>query len=128
MNRFIEIMEIVGSVIGSLLTIMTFIGIISKKPKEWFRCLIREESIAANQSLATQLTEIQNHLKESDETDQTLLRNNITHIYFKYKKDKQIPHFEKENVLYLAEQYNKLNGNSYVKQIVEEIKTWDEIT
>lgn len=127
MNRFIEIMEIVGSVIGSLLTIMTFIGIISKKPKEWFRRLIREESIAANQSLATQLTEIQNHLKESDETDQTILRNNITHIYFKYKKDKQIPHFEKENVLYLAEQYNKLNGNSYVKQIVEEIKTWDEI-
>jgi hypothetical protein len=53
MNRFIEIMEIVGSVIGSLLTIMTFIGIISKKPKEWFRRLIREESIAANQSLAT---------------------------------------------------------------------------
>lgn len=127
-NNFVEVMEIVGSIIGTILTIMTFVGIISKKPKEWFRRLIREESIAANQGLATQLTEIQNHLKESDETDQTILRNNITHIYFKYKKDKQIPHFEKENVLYLAEQYDKLNGNSYVKQIVEEIKTWDEIS
>lgn len=127
-NNFVEIMEIVGSIIGTILTIMTFVGIISKKPKEWFRRLIREESIAANQGLATQLTEIQNHLKESDETDQTILRNNITHIYFKYKKDKQIPHFEKENVLYLAEQYDKLKGNSYVKQIVEEIKTWDEIS
>ena len=127
-NNFVEVMEVVGSIIGTLLTIMTFVGIISKKPKEWFRRLIREESIAANQGLVTQLTEIQNHLKESDETDQTILRNNITHIYFKYKKDKQIPHFEKENVLYLAEQYNKLNGNSYVKQIVEEIKTWDEIS
>lgn len=127
-NNFVEVMEIVGSIIGTILTIMTFVGIISKKPKEWFRRLIREESIAANQGLVTQLTEIQNHLKESDETDQTILRNNITHIYFKYKKDKQIPHFEKENVLYLAEQYNKLNGNSYVKQIVEEIKTWDEIS
>ena len=128
MNNFVEVMEVIGSIIGTLLTIMTFVGIISKKPKEWFRRLIREESIAANQGLATQLTEIQNHLKESDETDQTILRNNITHIYFKYKKDKQIPHFEKENVLYLAEQYDKLNGNSYVKQIVKEIKTWDEIS
>lgn len=127
-NNFVEVMEVIGSIIGTLLTIMTFVGIISKKPKEWFRRLIREESIAANQGLSTQLTEIQNHLKESDETDQTILRNNITHIYFKYKKDKQIPHFEKENVLYLAEQYDKLNGNSYVKQIVEEIKTWDEIS
>ena len=127
-NNFVEVMEVIGSIIGTLLTIMTFVGIISKKPKEWFRRLIREEIIAANQGLVTQLTEIQNHLKESDETDQTILRNNITHIYFKYKKDKQIPHFEKENVLYLAEQYDKLNGNSYVKQIVEEIKTWDEIS
>jgi hypothetical protein len=56
MNRFIEIMEIVGSVIGSLLTIMTFIGIISKKPKEWFRKLIRDESAAGNRDLEAKLT------------------------------------------------------------------------
>ena len=138
MNRFIEIMEIVGSVIGSLLTIMTFIGIISKKPKEWFRKLIRDESAAGNQDLEAKLTvakqgleeklsDIQAHLKESDATDLVIIRDRITHIYMKYKDAKKIPHYEKENVIYLYEQYKELKGNSYVKQIITEMKTWDEI-
>ena len=29
-NNFVEVMEIVGSIIGTILTIMTFVGIISK--------------------------------------------------------------------------------------------------
>lgn len=42
------IIEIVGGVIGSLLTIITFIGVISKKPREMFRKAIRDESASAN--------------------------------------------------------------------------------
>lgn len=66
-------------------------------------------------------------MKNTDETNLAILRNTITHIYFKYKDSKKIPHYEKENVLYLYENYEKLNGNSYVKDIITNIKTWEEI-
>jgi len=57
-------------------------------------------------------------------TNDDILRNTLTHIYFKYKDEKKIPHYEKENVLHLFARYK---GNSYVEAIVEEMKTWEEI-
>lgn len=53
-----------------------------------------------------------------------MLRNTLTHIYFKYKDEKKIPHYEKENVLHLATRYK---GNTYVHGIVEEMTKWEEI-
>lgn len=127
MGSFVEVMETIGSIVGVLLTLITFFGIVSKKPKDWFRRLIREESTAANQPLAEKLDKVESRMEEADQTDLALIRNTITHIYMKYSKDKQIPHYEKENVLYLYKQYDKLKGNSYVCQIVDEMKTWEEI-
>lgn len=127
MGSFVEVMETIGSIVGVLLTLITFFGIVSKKPKDWFRRLIREESTAANQPLAEKLDKVETRMEEADQTDLALIRNTITHIYMKYSKDKQIPHYEKENVLYLYKQYDKLKGNSYVCQIVDEMKTWEEI-
>jgi beta-mannanase len=57
-------------------------------------------------------------------TNDDMLRNTLTHLYFKYKDEKRIPHYEKENVLHL---YASYNGNSYVSTIVEEMKSWEEI-
>lgn len=127
MGSFVEVMETIGSIVGVLLTLITFFGIVSKKPKDWFRRLIREESTAANQPLAEKLDKVETRMEDADQTDLALIRNTITHIYMKYSKDKQIPHYEKENVLYLYKQYDKLKGNSYVCQIVDEMKTWEEI-
>lgn len=130
----LAIFEAIGSVMGALITIITFFTLISKRPIAALRRIIREESKAANSDLKeqignvnSQLQTIQNKQAESDEVDQAVLRNAITHIYFKYKDKKQIPHYEKENALYLFEQYEKLHGNSYVKQVIEDIKAWDEI-
>ena len=66
-------------------------------------------------------------MEEADQTDLALIRNTITHIYMKYCEDKKIPHYEKENILYLYERYTKLKGNSYIKEVVDKIKTWEEI-
>ena len=57
-------------------------------------------------------------------TNDDMLRNTLTHLYFKYKDEKRIPHYEKENVLHL---YASYKGNSYVSTIVEEMKSWEEI-
>lgn len=70
---------------------------------------------------------MEQRLGSAEQTDLAILRNTITHIYFKYKDDKKIPQFEKENVLALYENYQKLGGNSYVHNVVDAIKEWDEI-
>ena len=124
---FFEIFKNVGSVVGILITLITFFGLISAKPKKAFKKMIREEAEAANESIEEKLKDITKRLDEVDQNDLVLIRNTITHIYFKYKDDKKIPQYEKQNVLYLYERYEKLNGNSYVKEIVQTIKGWDEI-
>ena len=128
----------IGSVVGILITLITFWGIISKKPLEAFKNSIRTECEKANEPLKNQLTQqekdittkfasVEKRMASAEQTDLALLRNTITHIYFKYKDEKKIPHFEKENVLSLYENYERLGGNSYIHQVVEEIKSWEEI-
>jgi len=51
-----------------------------------------------------------------------LLRSNITSKYYVYKELKEIPHYEKENMLYMYEQYKNMGGNSFIDDIMEEIK------
>ena len=138
MATFLAVFETIGSVVGIIITLITFFGLISKKPKEAFKKIIREEVNNANQELKQKILELEQQVRErfdkidtrinqSDETDLVLLRNTITHIYIKYKDTKKIPHYVKENVMYLFTQYKVLNGNSYVAQIVSEIQTWEEM-
>lgn len=127
MEQFLTIFQSIGAVVGVILTLITFWGVISKKPKEFFRTAIREEATAANREMKNEVDGLKKKMESKDKTDLAILRNTLTHIYFKYKDAKKIPHYEKENVMYLFEQYSSLGGNSYVKQIVDEIKDWEEI-
>ena len=127
LTTLVAALEVIGGVAGALITLGTFFAIITKKPKEWFRKVIREESIEANEEIRQSLEKIEERIKISDQTDLAVLRNEITQIYFKYKDTKEIPHYEKENALSLYHQYEILNGNSYIKTIMNEIKTWEEV-
>ena len=53
------------------------------------------------------------------------LRNDIVEIYEKCKKAKTITRYELETVLLSFEEYEKLKGNSFVKKLVDEIKTFE---
>lgn len=125
----------IGAVVGIILTLITFFGIVSKRPMKALRKLIREESDNANKELKDSINFLQTTARERfdqidkkflevEGTNDDMLRNTLTHIYFKYKDEKKIPHYEKENVLHLAARYK---GNTYVHSIVDEMKTWDEI-
>lgn len=138
MQDLIDIIKLLGGVAGALTAIVAFIALISKKPKEWFRNTIREETNNANKEIKEQikkldentnakLTEIENKVKTAEANDIAVIRNTITHIYFKYKDTKKIPHYEKENLLALYERYESLNGNHYIKNIIKEMEAWEEI-
>lgn len=63
--------------------------------------------------------------KQKDEQQEKalkcLLRSSITKIYYKYTDLGYIPQFERENVIYMHDQYKHMDGNSYVDEIYPEI-------
>lgn len=59
--------------------------------------------------------------KNQDEALRCLLRSAITSKYYIYKDLGKIPHYEKENLNYLAKCYFAMGGNSYVAEIMKEI-------
>lgn len=47
-----------------------------------------------------------------------LLRSNITSKYYVYNSVGSVPIYEKENVNYMYQQYKKMDGNSYIDELV----------
>lgn len=55
-----------------------------------------------------------------------MLRHDITSIYEHYKSSAAIPKVIYESTMSLYDKYSSLGGNSYVHEIVEEMKTWSK--
>lgn len=68
---------------------------------------------------------IRNYKKQNDDirdSVKSILRSEITCIYYGIKARGYVLRWEKENILYLYNSYKKLNGNSYVETIIEEVQ------
>lgn len=55
-----------------------------------------------------------------------MLRHDITSVYQQYKGSAAIPQGIYQSTMELYDKYEKLGGNSYVHEIVEEMKTWSK--
>lgn len=55
-----------------------------------------------------------------------MLRHDITSVYQHYKSSAAIPQGLYQSTMELYDKYEKLGGNSYVHEIVEEMKTWEK--
>lgn len=120
-----EIFRNIGSAVGILITLSTFWGLISKKPKNALEKIIERGAKKANQQTEEDLQKVLVRLDANDEATVVSLRHSITNIYERYKNEKKFPTHVKEDLFSLFEQYEKLGGNHYVKQIVEEMKGWE---
>ena len=56
-----------------------------------------------------------------------MLRHDITSVYQNYKSSAAIPQGIYQSTMELYDKYEDLGGNSYVHEIVEEMKTWERI-
>lgn len=56
--------------------------------------------------------------KKQEEALKCLLRSNITSKYYVYSEIGEVPRYERENVNYMWEQYDSMDGNSYVGTIM----------
>ena len=55
-----------------------------------------------------------------------MLRHDITSVYQHYKSSAAIPQGIYQSTMELYDKYQSLGGNSYVHEIVEEMKTWSK--
>lgn len=55
-----------------------------------------------------------------------MLRHDITSVYQHYKDSAAIPQNVYQSTMELYDKYLKLGGNSYVHDIIEEMKTWSK--
>ena len=55
-----------------------------------------------------------------------MLRHDITSVYEYYKDSAAIPKVVYESTMSLYDKYKGLGGNSYVHDIIEEMKTWSK--
>ena len=55
-----------------------------------------------------------------------MLRHDITSVYQHYKDSAAIPQGIYQSTMELYDKYSSLGGNSYVHEIVEEMKTWSK--
>lgn len=56
-----------------------------------------------------------------------MLRHDITSVYQNYKSSATIPQGIYQSTMELYDKYEDLGGNSYVHEIVEEMKEWKKI-
>lgn len=71
--------------------------------------------------LTAKVKEYRKKDKTQEDALKCLLRSAITSKYYVYTELKSIPIYERENVIYLHDQYKKMGGNSYVDDLVKVI-------
>lgn len=64
-------------------------------------------------------------LKQLKESSNDMLRREITNVYYKYLPYKKISRYTKEELFHLVNDYQKQGGNTFVKEIFDEMKTWE---
>lgn len=77
--------------------------------------------------LVKSLTKKSKKEKAKDEALLALLRHEIVNVYVAHKDTKALPYFLKESVLIIYEVYHALGGNSFVEQLINEMRLWKVI-
>ena len=123
----LEVIKIAGATAGGILSIITLVTLVLKKPKQWLQQLIKETTKDNFDEIKEEFNKIHDFNDSEKKTSLNILRHDITVIYERYKTDKKIPSRIKEDLCILYEDYDSRGGNSYVHTIMEEMMEWDVI-
>lgn len=74
--------------------------------------------------LAKSLSKKSKKEKTEHEAVVALLRHEIVKAYEEHKDSKTIPIILKESVMIIYKIYKALGGNGFIKQLIDEISTW----
>ena len=92
------------------------------------------KSDANSEQLTSSVSEIKADIEtlminkeKSDKAVLSLMRNEITNIYYENVAAKSLKSYEKENLNALYEAYKAMGGNSYVQALEKEMNTWQVV-
>ena len=138
-----EIIKNIGAIVGMALSCLTLITLLCKplrkKISGWIRQVSQAEeywdAIERNQMAIDEIRAGMQQIMATEESKQVLfskfqasqlsiLRDDITRLYFKYLEDKQVPFYARKDMVQLYETYTDMGGNSYVKTIYDEFMEW----
>lgn len=144
---------VIAAIIGAIGTALVgIIGAVKKRSQNKKDQLDHEENLIKLSSSMTNvnqaISELRNEImpvlnglsKDLDKVDRKLedfrsewkdynivmLRHDITSVYEHYKDAAAIPKIIYESTMNLYDKYEKLGGNSYVKNIIKEMETWEK--
>lgn len=121
MDDFATILKTFGSLAGAIITIITFLALIMKKPKQWLVKTIKEQSKDDNEEIKNLLKEIDKKLNINREATLAALRHEITKIYDTYYTTGSIPVSIRKDLISLYNAYSCCGGNSYVCELYKEL-------
>lgn len=88
----------------------------------------QSQDIGEVKDMVSQVRESVVELTESQASfNRMYLRHSILRVYFSYEQEKEMPIAEWESVLGLYDVYTSLNGNGFVHEKVDEMRTWKKI-
>ena len=138
-----EIIKNIGAIVGMALSCLTLIALLCKPLRKKIAGGIRQVSqaeeywnaIERNQMAIDEIRAGMQQMMATEESKQALflkfqksqlsiLRDDITRMYFKYLEDKQVPFYARKDMVQLYETYTDMGGNSYVKTIYDEFMEW----
>lgn len=138
-----EIVKNIGAIVGMVLSCLTLITLLCKplrkKISGWIRQVSQAEeywdAIERNQMAIDEIRAGMQQMMATEESKQVLfakfqesqlsiLRDDITRLYFKYLENKQVPFYARKDMVQLYETYTDMGGNSYVKTIYDEFMEW----
>ena len=138
-----EIIKNIGAIVGMALSCLTLITLLCKplrkKISGWIRQVSQAEeywdAIERNQMAIDEIRAGMQQMMATEESKQALLakfqesqlsilRDDITRLYFKYLENKQVPFYARKDMVQLYETYTDMGGNSYVKTIYDEFMEW----
>jgi hypothetical protein len=115
----IEILSIIGGVCGSIITISTCATLILNKPKTWIKNIIKE--VLNEESFNDQFKNLENKLGDNKEASLAALRHEIVEIYDEWISKGYLPKNVKKDLISLYDAYQKNGGNSFAKELYDEL-------
>lgn len=129
-SNFGELVRLIAQYLGYATAIITAVVACSKKSRAAIKKFIKhdagtEEIKSALSGLKKEMEDMKMMVRDVRAASRDTLRNEITAIYYHGLETKTIEAYKKESLLKMYDDYCRLGGNSYIKDIVEnEIKNW----
>lgn len=112
-------------IISGLILFATFLTVVIKPIRVAVINWIRKKT-GSNES-ECQLKELKDIVNSLVGANRSMLRNDITAIYYRYLDAESLPAYEKENLVELHESYAALKGNHYIEEIYRDMLAWDVV-